>query len=72
MLGQIPGGPELAVFALVALIYLLIILAAVGGIGYLLLRFRSGGSVEERLDRIERKIGRLEAQVEHLRDEREE
>jgi len=43
-----------------------------GGLGYFLLRIRSGGSVSDRLDRIERKIGRLEAQVEQLQDDEPE
>ena len=40
-----------------------------GGVGYFVLRIRSGGSVDERLKRMERKIGRLEAEVEHLREQ---
>lgn len=62
---RIPGAPELIVIVLVAT--LLVLVAIVGGFGYFLLRVRSGGSVDERLDRIERKIGRLEPPVEYLR-----
>lgn len=65
----IPGGPELFLILLVLPLYLLLFVAFLGGVGYFLLRIRSGGSVDERLDRIERKIGRLEAQVEYLQDE---
>ena len=60
----LPGGPEI-------LIVLLVLVGFLGGFGYFLLRIRSGGSVDERLDRIERKIGRLEAQVEHLQESKE-
>ncbi|MFB6170065.1 MAG: hypothetical protein ABEJ06_02855 [Haloarculaceae archaeon] len=66
---QVPGGPELVVIAITLVVNLLVLVAALGGLGYFLLRIRSGGSVDERLDRIERKIGRLEAQVEHLQEE---
>jgi len=65
---QIPGGPELLIIAVVLILNLLVLVAILGGFGYFLLRIRSGGSVGERLDRIERKIGRLEAQVEYLQD----
>ncbi|WP_255148657.1 hypothetical protein [Halorarius halobius] len=68
-LQSIPGGPELAIGALALLVNLLVLVALLGGGGYFLLRIRSGGSVDERLDRIERKIGRLEAQVEQLQDD---
>ena len=63
---QVPGGPELLVITLILVINVVVLLAILGGFGYFILRIRSGGSVDERLDRIERKIGRLEAQVEHL------
>ena len=63
---QIPGGPELLILVVVLLLNLLVIVGFLGGVGYFLLRIRSGGSVSERLARMERKIGRLEAQVEHL------
>lgn len=69
---QIPGGPELVVVLLVLVLNVLVLVALLGGLGYFLLRIRSGGSVDERLDRIERKIGRLEASVEHLEDRVEE
>ena len=52
----------------VLFIYVPLILGVVGGLGYFLLRIRSGGSVDERLGRIERKVGRLEATVEDLND----
>jgi hypothetical protein len=66
---QVPGGVELVVIAIALLLNVLLILAILGGISYFVLRIRSGGSVDERLDRIERKIGRLEAQVEHLQED---
>lgn len=69
---QIPGGPELVIIAIALVLNLLILVAIVGGLGYFLLRIRSGGSVDERLDRIERKIGRLEGQIEHLQDDESE
>ncbi|WP_390184784.1 hypothetical protein [Haladaptatus pallidirubidus] len=50
-------------------VYASIFFGVLGGLGYFILRVRSGGSVDERLDRMERKIGRLEAHVEHLQDE---
>lgn len=65
---QIPGGPELVIIVLALVLNLLLLVGFIGGLGYFLLRVRSGGSVDERLDRIERKIGRLEAQVEDLQD----
>jgi len=65
---QIPGGPELFVLVLALVLNLLVLVAFLGGLGYFLLRIRSGGSVSDRLDRIERKIGRLDAQVERLQD----
>lgn len=69
---QIPGGSELLIIAVVLILNLLVLVAILGGFGYFLLRIRSGGSVGERLDRIERKIGRLEAQVESLQDDNTE
>lgn len=69
---QVPGGPELLVIAVALIINVFALVAILGGVGYFLLRIRSGGSVDERLDRIERKVGRLEAQVEHLREEQTE
>ncbi|WP_255197315.1 hypothetical protein [Halorarius litoreus] len=63
---QVPGGPELLVALLVLLLNVVVIVAFLGGLGYFLLRIRSGGSVDERLDRIERKVGGLEARVEDL------
>ncbi|MFB6080915.1 MAG: hypothetical protein ABEJ81_07955 [Haloferacaceae archaeon] len=65
---QLPGGPELLVVVLVLLLNALVVIGFLGGLGYFLLRVRSGGSVDERLDRIERKIGRLEARVDRLED----
>ncbi|MFC7176063.1 hypothetical protein [Halosegnis marinus] len=65
----IPGGPEILVIGVVLLLNLVVIAGFLGGVGYFVLRIRSGGSVDERLDRIERKIGRLEAEVEHLREQ---
>jgi hypothetical protein len=63
---QIPGGVELLLLVFGILLNLLVLAGFLGGVGYFILRIRSGGSVDERLDRIERKIGRLEAQVEYL------
>lgn len=63
---QVPGGPELLVGVLVLLLNVVVLFALLGGLGYFLLRVRSGGSVDERLDRIERKVGGLEARVEDL------
>ncbi|ODR82588.1 hypothetical protein BG842_17920 [Haladaptatus sp. W1] len=65
-------GFELVFIALMLVVYASILFGVLGGLGYFILRFRSGGSVDERLDRMERKIGRLEAHVEHLQDERDE
>lgn len=65
----IPGGPELLVILLVLVFNVLLLVATLDGVGYFLLRIRSGGSVDDRLDRIERKIGGLEARVEDV-DER--
>jgi len=69
---QIPGGPELLVVVIALGLNLLVLVGFLGGLGYFLLRIRSGGSVSDRLDRIERKIGRLEAQVEQLQDDEPE
>lgn len=66
---QSPGGPELLVLVIALGLNLLVLVGVVGGLGYFLLRIRSGGSVSGRLDRIERKVGRLDAQVERLRDD---
>lgn len=60
---QVPGGPELI------LILVAVVLGVLGGISFFLLRVRSGGDVEERLERIERKVGGLEARIEDV-DER--
>ena len=68
----IPGGAELLVIPIILALNLVLAVGFVGGIGYFLLRIRSDGSVGERLARIERKIGKLEAQVEHMQAEREE
>jgi len=69
---QIPGGPELILLVLALGLNLLLLVGFLGGLGYFVLRIRSGGSVSDRLDRIERKIGRLEAQVEQLQDDEPE
>lgn len=69
---QIPGVFELLTFVVILSLYLLFLLGIAGGLGYFLLRTRSGGSVSDRLNRIERKIGRLEAQVEQLQDDESE
>ena len=66
---QIPGGSELIVLLVVLAVNVVVLAGVVGGIGYFVLRLRSGGNVSDRLARIERKIGRLEAQVEHLEAE---
>ena len=67
----IPGGPELVILALALVLNLVVLAGVVGGLGYFYLRIQSGGSVDERLDRIERKVGRLEAQVEALQEDAE-
>jgi len=69
---QVPGGPELLVLGIVLGLNLLVLVGVVGGLGYFLLRIRSGGSVGDRLDRIERKVGGLEAQVERIQDDERE
>ncbi|WP_324664498.1 hypothetical protein [Haloarcula sediminis] len=69
---QVPAGPELILLVLALGLNLLVLVGFLGGLSYFLLRIRSGGSVSERLDRIERKIGRLEAQVEQLQDDEPE
>lgn len=66
---QLPGGPEVFILLIALGFNLLLLVGFLGGLGYFLLRIRSGGSVSERLDRIERKIGRLEAQVEQLQED---
>lgn len=66
---QVPAGPELLVVGIVLGLNLLVLVGVVGGLGYFLLRIRSGGNVSDRLDRIERKTGRLEAQVERLQND---
>ena len=66
---QVPGAPELLLVALAIGINLVVLIGFLGGLGCVLLRVRSGGSVSERLDRIERKVGRLEAQLEHLQED---
>jgi hypothetical protein len=66
---QIPGGSELIVLLVVLAVNVVVLAGVVGGIGYFVLRLRSGGNVSDRLARIERKIGRLEAQVERLEAE---
>ncbi|MFB6156859.1 MAG: hypothetical protein ABEJ34_03345 [Haloferacaceae archaeon] len=66
---QLPGAPELLVLLLVLLVNVVVLVGVLGGLGYFFLRIRSGGSVDERFERIERKVGRLEAQTEHLEGE---
>ena len=68
----IPGRAELLVIPIVLALNLVLVVGFLGGLGYFLLRIRSDGSVDERLARIEQRIGRLEAQVEHMQREREE
>lgn len=68
----LPGGPELLVMVVVLALNVVVIAAFLGGVGYFYLRIKSGGSVDERLDRIERKIGGLEAQVDDLNDRLED
>ena len=72
LLLQLPGGPELILVVLAIGLNLFVLIGVLGGLGYFLLRIRSGGSVSERLGRIERKIGRLEAQVEQLQEDESE
>jgi hypothetical protein len=66
---QTPGGPEIVVVVLALALNLLLLVGLLGGLGYFLLRIRSGGSVADRLGRIERAVGRLEARVERLETE---
>jgi uncharacterized membrane protein len=70
-LQALPGGPELVIVAVALMLSLLLLVGVLGGLGYFYLHIKSGGSVDERLDRIERKTGRLEAQVEALQEESE-
>jgi hypothetical protein len=65
---QIPGGPEIVLILLNLVILAAIAVGIIGGVGFFLLRMRSGGDVEERLERIERKVGGLEARAEDLDD----
>jgi len=62
---QVPGGPELVLIAPNLVILVAVLVGVLGGIGFLLLRMRSGGDVAERLERTERKVGALEARVEN-------
>lgn len=64
----LPGGTELVILALSLVRSLVVAVGFVVAGGYFYRRIESGGSVDERLDRTERKIGRLEAQVEALED----
>jgi hypothetical protein len=66
---QTPGGPEIVVILLALAFNVLLLVGLLGGLGYFLLRIRSGGSVADRLGRIERAVGRLEAQVERVETE---
>jgi hypothetical protein len=59
---QVPGGPELVIIAL----NLLLLVAIVGGALYVIDRFRSGSSPDERFSRIEREVGGLEARVDDV------
>ncbi len=65
----IPGGPEIVVILLALAFNVLLLVGLLGGLGYFLLRIRSGGSVADRLGRIERAVGRLEARVERVETE---
>jgi hypothetical protein len=65
---QIPGGPELVLILLNLVILAAVAVGIIGGLGFFILRVRSGGDVEERLERIERKVGGLEARVEDLNE----
>jgi len=65
---QVPGGPELVLIALNLVILVAVLVGVLGGIGFFFLRMRSGGDVEERLERTERKVGALEARVEDLNE----
>jgi len=72
VLFQIPVDPELLIIIIAVIQILLVLVGVIGGLNYYLLRARSGGSVSDRLNRIEQKIGRLEAQVEQLQDDKSE
>jgi hypothetical protein len=62
---QVPSGPELVLIAPNLVILVAVLVGVLGGIGFLLLRMRSGGDVAERLERTERKVGTLKARVEN-------
>ena len=46
--------------AVTVMLNVLIVFPLLGGLGYFYFRFQSGGAGDERLDRMERKIGRLD------------
>jgi hypothetical protein len=52
-----PIGPELPIVIMALGLNILVLVGVLGGLGYFLLRIRSGGNVSDRLNRIERKIG---------------
>lgn len=56
---QVPGATELVIIAM----NLLVVLAILAGVVYVLRRVKPRRDVHERLDRIERKLGELEAAV---------
>jgi len=66
---QLPGGPELLVIGMIFLLFVVLLVAVLGAVGYLFLRGRSDRGVEERLDRVEHDVERLAAQVERRQDE---
>jgi hypothetical protein len=65
---QIPGGPELLIIALNVIFGVAILLAILGGFYYFIDRTKSGGSMDERFDRVEREVGGVQARVDDLDD----
>ncbi|WP_276257558.1 hypothetical protein [Haloglomus litoreum] len=65
---QVPGGPELLIIALNLLFGIAILLAVIGGFYYFVDRTKSGGSMDERFDRVEREVGGVQARVDDLDD----
>jgi hypothetical protein len=67
-LQSIPGGPELFIIVLNLVLGIALLLAILGGFYYFVDRTRSGGSMDERFDRVEREVGGVQARVEDLDD----
>jgi Tfp pilus assembly protein PilO len=67
-LQSIPGAPELLIIVLNLVLGVAILLAILGGFYYFVDRTKSGGSMDERFDRVEREVGGVQARVENLDD----